>query len=61
MTRKKPFYTGININGFTWSGWWDKFHHFVKRETGGYLEVRCTDQDIDDGNLAQMIEYGLTK
>ena len=61
MKRDKLFYTTLNYDGFTWSGYWDKYHHFVKKENNGFLEIRCTDTDIEDGNLIDMIKYGVTK
>jgi|GEM_PF-4217944 len=61
MKHAKSYYQQIKINGYKWTGYWDRFHHFTIKEGGGYYEIRCTDTDIEDGNLLQMIEYGLTK
>lgn len=62
MKRPKIFYSSLpSINGYSWSGFWDKLHHFVKKEATGYFEIRCTDEDITSGNLIDMINYGVTR
>jgi hypothetical protein len=61
MANKKSYYTALNFDGFKWAGYWDNFHHFTKKESKGYLEIRCTDIDILDGNLQDMIKLGMTK
>lgn len=57
MKQKKAYYQQLNINGFTWSGYWKGYHHFYNNGQ----HVRCTDNDIEDGNLIDMINMGLTK
>ncbi len=67
MTRDKSFYKELPvIDGHKWAGFWDGYHHFVKKEESGihkgkFTEVRATDEDIDNKNLDSMIEYGVTK
>ena len=61
MKKAKVFYQSLNIDGFTWRGYWNKLHHFVKKECAGYLEIKCTDTDIQDGNLQDMIKLGVTR
>jgi len=61
MKQNKSFYQSLNFDGFTWSGFWDNLHHFVKKECAGYLEVKCTDDDIKNGNLSDMIKIGVTR
>lgn len=51
----------MNIEGYEWRGYWDKFHHFVKKEDKGYLECRCKDVDIENGDLLFMIQHNLTR
>lgn len=61
MKKQKRYYQTLKFDGFTWSGFWDNFHHFIKKECRGYFEIRCTDIDIEDGNLLDMIKLGVTK
>ena len=68
MKRKKAFYKSININGYTWRGFWNKLHHFVKRiddykneNYGKYIECSCNDADIENGNLNFMVVNNLTR
>jgi len=61
MKHEKYHYQGMEVDGFKWQGFWDGYHHFVKREGSKYVETRATDQDIEDGNLKDMIKYGVSK
>ncbi len=61
MKHKKNHYRGMTVEGYKWQGYWDKFHHFVKKEDKGYLECRCTDQEIENGDLLFMIQHNLTR
>lgn len=46
-------------------GFWDNFHHFVKRIDTGYMpkyiEIKCTDDDIENENLNDMIKYHVSR
>ena len=61
MKHDKSHYQGMEVDGFKWQGFWGGYHHFVKKDGKGYLETRATDKDIEDGNLKDMIKYGVSK
>lgn len=62
MKREKWFYQSMpNIYGFSWSGYWDKYHHFTKQINGKWLEIRATDLDIDNGNLEDMARLSVSR
>ena len=62
MKQKKQFYQDLpTYNGFKWSGYWDKFHHFTKKVDNGYLEIKCTESDIESGNIIDMANYQVSK
>lgn len=61
MKKSKQYYKSFNIDGFTWRGFWDKMHHFVKKECAGYAEIKCTEQDIEDGNIYDMVAFGVSR
>lgn len=57
----KAHYQAIEIDGYKWQGFWNDYHHFVKPEGKGFFEIKCTDADIEDGNLKAMIELGVSR
>lgn len=61
MHHNKEYYQSINIEGYTWSGFWNGFHNFTKKDGASIEVVRCSDRDIEDGNLKEMIQLGLSK
>lgn len=63
MKHNKNHYRKINIDGFTWSGFWDGFHYFSKRQDSpyGYWQLKCTEGDIEDGNLIELIKLELSR
>lgn len=62
MKQKKRFYQSLNFDGYTWSGYWDNLHHFVKQKNeGGYWYIKCNDTDIEDGNIIHMVRLGVSR
>jgi ATP-dependent helicase/DNAse subunit B len=77
MKHPKAHYQDLEpTDGFKWAGWWDGFHHFTKMIEGRlerldakrsrviprlYTEVRALDEDIENGNLTDMIKLGVTR
>lgn len=61
MKNNKQYYQSLNIDGYTWSGYWSGFHNFTKKDGSNVAVVRCNDADIEDGNLQCMIQMGLSK
>ena len=61
MKKPKTYYQEIQTDGFSWSGYWDKLHHFIKREKAGCIHIRCTERDITNGNIYDMIQLGVSK
>lgn len=51
----------LQIGGFKWAGYWDKMHRFTKQEVKGWLEIACTEKDIDNGNIKDMIKFQVTR
>jgi hypothetical protein len=59
MAKEKSFYQSLpEYKGYKWVGFWDGYHHFVKKEEKGYLDIKVTDRDIENGNYKDMIDYG---
>jgi len=61
MENKKSFYQSLNIDGYTWAGFWDNLHHFTKKVCNGWNCINCTDMDIKDGNIYDMVKYEVTR
>ena len=63
MIHSKEHYKTLSKDGYKWTGFWDKFHHFTKEVNNprGYLTVACTDEDLTNGNFDFMIKHGLTR
>lgn len=61
MKNDKVTYQNIEINGFRWAGFWDKMHHFTKHEGKGWLEISCAENDIDNGNIKDMIKLQVSR
>jgi hypothetical protein len=62
MQKEKTFYRSLpNLDGFSWVGYWDSFHHFTKKIGDKYAHIRSTEHDIKDGNIYSLIKYKLTK
>jgi hypothetical protein len=60
MLHLKSHYQSLNYNGYTWSGYWSKRHHFTKREGAGYLHIQCTEEQLTNGDIEFMCEHGLS-
>lgn len=57
--------TSIDLQGFSWYCWDGKFHYFQRREADGikligYRGLKCREIDVENGNLAFMVENNLT-
>ena len=61
MKQRKSFYQSLSFNGFSWAGFWDGVHNFQKRVNNGYEVIKCTDEDIENGNISFMVEHGLSR
>lgn len=54
----------INVNGYSFVGYWDGFYHFTKRaeyNKGGYYHIKCKECDLLDDNIKDMLELEVTK
>lgn len=69
MEHPKPYYQAIVLSdaGYSWGGWWDNRHHFIKRpgyydgkRQEGYAEIECTEEQITNGDLEFFIKHGLS-
>ena len=62
MKHKKDFYRKLNYDGYSWWGFVDGFHNFKKgNATEGWYNIRCTEEDIENNNIADMVKFGVTK
>lgn len=62
MKQKKAFYQQLNYSGYTWRGYWDGLHHFCQpKEGGGYWYIKANEQDIEDGNIVDMVKFGVSR
>lgn len=63
MKHPKKFYQLINVDGFKWA-YYDhrtKLHTFIRKEGFKWFITKASDDDIEDGNLKDMIELGVSK
>lgn len=54
----------LAINGYTYSGFWDGLYHYSKQINWplfGYLEVKLTQKDIDDGSYKEMMDKDISR
>lgn len=57
----KEHYRTIKANGFSWFGFLDGLHHFSKqRADGKYAQIRCREEQLENGDFEFMAENGLT-
>jgi hypothetical protein len=63
MKHPKSFYRSLSHAGYSWGGFWDGHHVFVKpaNSQGGVFEMRVLESDIEDGSWKFMAEHGLTR
>jgi hypothetical protein len=61
MKHSKAYYITLNFSGFRWFCFSKGWHFFSKKVENGWLEMKCMETDIEDGNAAEMAERGLTK
>lgn len=62
MTRPKQFYLDLKLaNSFEWKYFEKGLHTFVAKMQQGYITMCCTEKDIDDGNIHDLIDFGLTR
>lgn len=61
LIHDKDYYRAIKPSGFMWFGLIDGFHHFSKEvERGKWLEIRCREEQLTNGDIDFMAEHGLT-
>lgn len=60
MKHSKEHYRKITHNGFVWYGFCDGFHCFSKKEKSGYLNLRCREDQLSNGDFEFMADNGLT-
>jgi len=51
----------LNIDGYTWSGFFNKMHTFTKKEKSGCYIIKCNTTDIKNGNIIDLINMGLSR
>ena len=63
MKHTKKQLRQMSTNGYTYSGFWDGMYHFSKRidKPYGYECIKCNELDIQNGNIKQMMEIGVTR
>ena len=61
MKHPKQYYRGLNFSGFRWFCYESGWHLFSKKVGEKYAQMKCTEQDIEDGNAEEMAREGLTK
>jgi hypothetical protein len=54
------------LNGFKWFGYCENskgeyLHHFQKQEGKKWIEIKATEEDIENGNLEFMAKNNLSK
>lgn len=64
MKNSKYYYKSLhetkNLNGFRWWGFIDGIHNFSNKEVDGWINIECTDDNIENGDIEFMCEKGLT-
>lgn len=64
MKHEKSYYQDLNIgDNFKWAGYWKNMHHFSAKHPikNLYTTISCTEEDLEDGNINDMVKYGVTK
>lgn len=64
MQESKEFYINIkDLNGFKWYCFDGKLHHFQKKaeDKKGYYVIKCTEEQIHNGDIQVMCKHGWTK
>jgi hypothetical protein len=67
MKHSKSHYKSITHNGYQWGGYDGNDMHFFTKEVKegyrvvGYLELKCSEEDLTNGNFEFMADNGLTK
>lgn len=60
MKQKKEYYQNLNYNDYTWSGFWNGLHHFIKQDGIRYKCINCTEEMLVNGDIKYMAEHDLT-
>jgi hypothetical protein len=60
MKHSKAHYQSLNYNGYTWTGFWNKKHHFSKPEGKGFACIKATEEDLENGNIEFFAEHNLS-
>ena len=64
MKNTKEYYEDLqkskDLNGFEWWVFIEGVHYFNKREGRGFVEVCCSEEQIDNGDIEFMCAKGLT-
>jgi hypothetical protein len=60
--RNKELLRSLAPAGWNYGGYWNKYYHYIK-ETNDYkyIELRVIATDLIDGNILNMIKYGVTR
>lgn len=60
----KPFnkknFIGMNIKGYEWFAFHNNIHSFQKKEKKGFSVIKCTHEQIYNGDIEFMIENEIT-
>ena len=58
----KHKYANYSVNGYSWFGFYDDFHHFSKLVSWGkYAYIKLLDLDMRNGNSEYMLEHDLSR
>ena len=64
MKQNKAHYqamTNVNGSGYSWGGFWDRKHHFIKGDyKTGFLHIKANEQDLENGNIDFMTANNLS-